>query len=122
MNTFTTEDGRVLKSALAGDGESQGSLIILRPAKLAEEGVTGTVAEGIYEGSVQNKFDETKLDYKVRAENNDLYIINSTGSLAKQMLSANPGDYVVINYDGKTEITSGKLKGKSVHRFEVFIG
>lgn len=105
-----------------GDGsQSLGKLNIVRPSELAKEGFTGTVVEGIYEGSVPNKFDETKSDYKIRAENGDLTIINETGSLRQQMSKVAVGSLVQINYSGKVKITTGKLAGKSAHQFEVCI-
>lgn len=101
-----------------GLGLPAGALNIVRPSKLAKEGVTGTVAEGIYEGSTPNKFDPTKQDYKIRAANGDLTIINSTGSLARQMAMVAVGTLVQINYGGKVA-GKGKSAGKSFHNFEV---
>lgn len=110
----------VLSQADSSDN-SRGKLNIVRPSALASEGFTGTVVEGIYEGSVPNKFDENKKDYKIRAENGDLTIINETGSLRYQMEKVTVGSLVQINYNGKTKIESGKLAGKGVHNFEVMI-
>lgn len=96
-----------------------GKLNIVRPSELAKSGFTGLVVEGVYEGSVTNKFNPEKLDYKIRSENGDLTIINETGSLRKQMDKVSTGTLVQINYSGKKKINSGKLAGKSVHAFEV---
>lgn len=98
---------------------SKGALIIVRPSALAEANFTGPVAEGIYEEAVPNKFD--KMDYKIRTESGDLIIINSTGSLAKQMASVQLGSLVLIEYNGKRTLTKGKLAGKSVHNFTVSV-
>lgn len=98
---------------------NQGKLNIVRPSELAKSEFTGLVVEGIYEGSVANKFDETKLDYKVRSENGDLTIINETGSLRRQMNEVSIGTLIQIEYQGKVKITKGALAGKSAHRFTV---
>ena len=97
---------------------AEGALNIVRPSKLAKEGFVGTVAEGIYEGAVPNKYDATKLDYKIRSANGDLTIINSTGSLTRQMAMVSEGTLVQINYGGKVA-GKGKSAGKSFHNFEV---
>ena len=44
-------------SASANNG--QGQLSFIRASKLAEEGITGVVAEGIYEGTVANSLEPT---------------------------------------------------------------
>lgn len=97
---------------------AQGALIIVRPSKLAKEGASGTVAEGIYEGTVPNKYDATKMDYKIRSANGDLTIINEAGSLRRQMAMVAVGTLVQINYSGK-QAGKGKNAGKSFHNFEV---
>jgi hypothetical protein len=101
------------------DAASNGKLTILRPSLLAKEGVTGEVALGIYEGAKPNKFNEDKSDYFIRAENGDLTIINSTGSLARQMAKVAVGQLVRIVYNGMKIATKGKLQGKGLHSFTV---
>lgn len=100
-------------------GTLKGELIILRPSKLAEDGVTGVVAEGTYEGSMPNKFNADQLDYKIRAANDDLYIINGTGGLKQQLAKVAVGTLVQIQYNGKTKIAKGKMAGKLAHSFVV---
>ena len=104
---------------------AKGKLVILRPSELAaaiesgELSAGSVVAEGIFEGSLTNKFDETKLDYKIRATNDDLYILNETGSLKRQMAMVTTGELIQVIYNGKVTIRSGKMAGKSAHSFEV---
>lgn len=118
--TVTASNGATLtKKGQQATGE-QGKLVILRPSKLAEEGVTGLVAEGIYEGAVENKFNPDKKDFKIRGADNTLYIINETAGLKRGMADVTVGDLVQIHYEGKSEIKSGKSKGKSFHNFSVF--
>lgn len=100
-------------------GELKGELIILRPSKLAEDGVTGVVAQGTYEGSMPNKFNPESLDYKIRSENGDLIIINGTGGLRQQLAKVAVGTLVQIQYNGKTKIAKGKMAGKLAHSFVV---
>lgn len=117
--TYKSVNGKEVPSA---NGElPKGKLSFVRPAKLAEEGITGVVAEGIYEGTIENKFDANKPDYKVRAENGDLTILNSAGSLASQLSRTNVGEYVQIIYKGMVEMTKGKMAGKKSHSFVVLI-
>lgn len=98
-----------------------GTLNFVRPSKLGTEAVNTIVAAGIYEGTVPNNFDEEKPDYKVRAANGDLTIINTCASLAKQFEKVRPGSYVELTYLGKKKIEDGKYKGKESHSFVVAI-
>ncbi len=99
----------------------KGNLSFVRPAQLAKDGVTGVVAQGIYEGTLENKFDAGKPDFKVRDDAGNLIILNSAGSLAKQLNRVAVGSYVQIIYKGKTEMTQGKMAGKQSHSFVVLI-
>lgn len=107
--TFTTVLGN-------GDG---GNVTYIRPKTLSEEGTTGVVAEGIYEGTVPNNFDSAKNDFKVRLEDGTLAILNSSGSLANQLNKVATGSYVRINYNGMQPMKSGKMAGKLAHAFIV---
>jgi len=115
--TFKTVNGKTLGDAPA----SKGGITFVRPKELAENGTTGVVAEGIFEGTVPNNFDETKSDFKVRKDNGDLIILNSAGSLASQLAKVAPGSYVRITYAGMKPMLKGKMKGKSAHSFIVEI-
>lgn len=97
----------------------RGEIKILRPSKLAAEGVTGTVAEGVYEGSKPNKFNAAKSDYFIRAADDTLIIINETQSLKDQLgqLDATAGTKVKVVYEGKLVTKAGN----SFHNFECFI-
>lgn len=115
----TAETTTNFKRVKMTDNENQGELIIVRPSLLAKEGITGVVAEGNYEGSIPNKFNETQLDHKVRATNGDLYIINGSGGLTAQFKRVELGMLVQVQYNGKKKLTKGKLAGKMVHDFTV---
>lgn len=110
--------GRVFKTVNGketGGDQKLGELNFVRFGQLAEQGITGVVAEGIFEGTVANRFDDQKLDYKIRKENGDLTIVNSAGSLASQMKRVAQGSYVRITYKGKQPAKSGKYAGKPTH-------
>jgi hypothetical protein len=110
--TFKTVNGK------STGGAQDGTLTFVRPSKLAEDGVKGVVAEGIYEGTLPSKFDN-KTDFKIRKENGDLIIVNGTSSLQKQMAKVATGAYVRINYKGLQKLTMGKAAGKMSHSFIV---
>lgn len=116
--TFKTVNGKVLGEREPG---AKGSITFVRPKELAAAGTTGVVAEGIYEGTLPNNFDETKSDFKVRRDNGDLIILNGAGSLTAQLAKVAPGSYVRITYAGMQAMTKGKMKGKSAHKFIVEI-
>lgn len=111
---MTTVNG---KSA-EGNGEL-GELNFVRFSELAKNGVTGLVASGIYEGSLPNRFDAEKLDFKIRSANGDLTIVNAAGSLQSQMAKVPTGTYVEIEYFGKVTMEEGKFKGKQTHKIIV---
>lgn len=112
----TTESMVSLKKAANAE---QGAITVIRPSKLAEEGKTGVVAEGTFEGGKPNKFAPEKNDYFIRGADNTLYIINSTQSLAEQLGQPGlEGMKVKVVYNGKKP--SKKKGGKAWHDFEVF--
>lgn len=122
--TNTGTGGRTMRTVNGKVGNadvSQGELKFVRPSKLTEADVNTTVAAGIFEGTVPNKFDDQKLDYKVRASNGDLTILNSAGSLASQMNKIEIGSYIEILYKGKSIMKSGKGAGKEAHGFVVLV-
>jgi hypothetical protein len=83
-NAEAGSEGRTIKTVngkTLSEGPSKGGITFIRPKELAANGTTGVVAEGIYEGTVPNNFDDAKADYKVRKDNGDLVILNSAGSL-----------------------------------------
>lgn len=101
--------------------KQEGNLKFVRPAKLTEADVNTVVATGIYEGSTPNNFDAEKPDFKVRAANGDLTIINNCASIAKQFGKLQEGSYVEVTYLGKNEIKDGKYKGKQSHSFLIAV-
>ena len=97
--------------------DSQGPLVIVSASKLAEEGTTGVVAEGTFEKSEPNKFNETKNDYFIRGADNTLYIVRGTSGLQEQMneLKGLEGAKVRLIYNGKIATKSGR----GFHSFDV---
>jgi hypothetical protein len=91
----------------------------IRPATLAEEGVSGEILQGTFIEAVQNRYDNAKLDYKFEKEDGKLVIVNGGGNLGYNMKFVNAGDFVQIIYLGKSEISKGPHKGKLSHTFEV---
>lgn len=121
-NTGTTERKLVTVNGRSGSAEAQdGELNFVRPSKLTDADIGRTVAAGVYEGNLPNKFDDTKLDYKIRASNGDLTIVNSCGSIASQMAKIEVGTYVELLYKGKAPIKTGKMQGKPAHSFVVLM-
>lgn len=102
--------------------DSGGGLEFIRPAKLAEDGITGVILEGVYVGTLPNKFNETKPDYKFQKENGDTVVLNSAGNLQYQMKAVSIGTLTQISYLGKQKITKGAMAGKESHNFEVLVG
>ena len=115
--TFKSVNGKSLEQ----DDSRAGGITFIRPKELNDAGTTGVVAEGIYEGTLPNNFDDTKSNYKVRTDAGNLIVLNSTGSLAAQLGKVAVGSYVQIQYLGMQEITEGKMKGKMSHKFIVGI-
>jgi hypothetical protein len=115
--TFKSVNGKSLEN----DDSKAGGITFIRPKELADAGTTGVVAEGIFEGTLPNSFDDAKSDYKVRTESGNLIVLNSTGSLASQMAKVAVGSYVQIQYLGMKPITAGKMKGKMSHSYIVGI-
>jgi len=100
-------------------GASLGSITFIRPSKLAEEKKTGIVLEGTYVESLPNQFNKDKLDYKFTDEKGGMIVLNGAGNLGFKMKNVNAGDFVQISYNGKKEISKGKMKGTMAHNFEV---
>lgn len=108
------------RTSLKATGEgATGKLVVIRPSKLAEEGASGVVASGTYEGAKPNKFDATKNDYFIRGADDTLYIINETKSLKDQLsqLDGTAGTKIEVEYEGKVKTKNGK----GFHNFNVFV-
>lgn len=89
--------------------EATGKLTIIRASELAKNGTTGVVAEGVLEKKEPNKFNPANDDYFIRAENGDLFIVNSTQGLKEQLGQDGViGLKVRIEYNGKVSTKSGK--------------
>ena len=96
-----------------------GNITYIRPKELSDNGTTGVVAEGIFQGTLPNRFDDSKSDFKLEGEDGAITILNHAGSLANQLKNVSPGSYVRINYKGKQPMKSGTMAGKLAHAFLV---
>jgi len=111
-----SEAKRVFKSL---DGNEMPQITFIRPSKLAEDDFTGVVVEGEFIGTMPNKFNEDKPHFKIKKDDGSLVVLNSCGSVAKQMEKVKEGDYIQVSYNGQKKIEDGKLKGKIVHQFNI---
>ena len=117
---FRTVNGKPISEAAGKptDGENT-EISYVRPAQLAKDGTTGNVAEGVYEGTIPDRYDESKNNFKIRANDGSLIIVNNSGSLNSQMARVEVGSYVILEYLGQDKMSSGPMKGKLAHRFLV---
>ncbi len=107
--------------------EARGPLVIVRAKDLAAAGTTGTVAEGVYEGtkfkpagvSASGKKYGPSTEYRIRGADDTLYILNETKAIKDQLgqLTADDNAKVRVNYNGLIDTKAGK----SFHDFEVFV-
>lgn len=108
------------------------NLGFIKPADLAESGITGEIVTGVYLGTSENKFDDTedksKPNFKVevatalpalKLKAGDTAIINNNASLARQLRDVKTGELVRIVYNGKNTMKTGKGAGKAAHSFLV---
>lgn len=98
---------------------TNGKLVIVRPSELAKNGITGIVAEGVYEGAKPNKFNAAKSDYFIRGADDTLYILNETQSLKEQLGQLSAGDKVKVDVEYAGKLTT--KNGKGYHDFSVFV-
>ncbi len=133
MNSEANTGSAQLKPILSGGGK-EGNLYFARASALK----AGDAIQGTFEGTVLNDMTE-KDDFKVRITESstisvkakdgsissqtlaagDLVIINGAGNLGYQMGQVSPGELVRIEYNGRSKITKGKMKGKEAHSFNV---
>lgn len=104
-----------------GNASNSASIEYVRPSVLAESKFTGVVLEGTFIESVPNSFDSTKTDFKFEKEDGSVVVINSAGNLGYRMRSVSPGDFCRVEYEGMKDISSGKMKGKKAHSFNILI-
>lgn len=109
-------------------GESNGMIKVLRSGKLItiENGAksesaleAGTTVTGIYAGATPNKFDESRSDYNLRADDGTLIILAQTASLASQFSKVSVGDLLQITYNGKKNITRKNGSKAEMHDYVV---
>ena len=120
-------EARDLSQVTFKSAKPKSSVKFVRASALAEEGVTGVVALGTYQGTVANNIEPTKLDFKVMEADGTLVVINTAGNLTSRMTQAieelglEIGQGLKIIYNGKLEAKKGRLKGKFLHSFDVEI-
>lgn len=100
-------------------GVESGNLTFIRPSKLTEEDVDSVLVEGTFIESMPNHYDNSRDDFKLEKEDGSAVVINGAGNLGYRMKLVSPGDYIQIIYRGKQEITSGKMKGREAHTFDI---
>ncbi len=115
------------EKSLKPEMASRGPVVILKPKELAENGTTGTIAEGVYEGTQFNpagtapsgKKYPASTEYKIRGANDTLYILKETKAIKEQLsqLDAASNTKIRVQYNGKVP-TKG---GGDYHDFEVFV-
>ena len=90
-----------------------GPLIVIRGGKMltfgqgssSEEPLeSGTTIQGVFEGSVPNKFNEERRDYKVRGADQTLYILADSATLNRQLAKVQTGELIEIVYNGKKTV------------------
>jgi len=90
-----------------------GPLIVIRGGKMltfgqgssSEEPLeSGTTIQGVFEGSVPNKFNEDRRDYKVRGADQTLYILADSATLNRQLAKVQTGELIEIVYNGKKTV------------------
>jgi hypothetical protein len=106
------------EKSLKQESTQMGKTVIVRPSKLAAEGTTGTVAEGVLEKVEPNKFDASKSDYFIRGADDTLYILNETKALKDQLGQPELiGKRIRVSYEGKMKTKNGK----GFHDFSCFL-
>lgn len=127
QNTETKFESTTKGQSSTGNGK----LLIVRGGQILSKNAAGEQVKsplltgeenaltGIYEGSVPNKFDETKSDQKIRMEDGTLVILSETANLKRGFANVTEGELVRVVYGGKRKMTKGANAGKSVHDFDV---
>jgi hypothetical protein len=113
-----------------------GSLAFQNPKNWSGIGQTGRMVVGTFLGLTEpSPFG--KRDYMVLATEAGISIdkegniknysagtkvtLNASGSLTKQMVDVNPGDSVIVDFDGTEKIRKGPYKGRDAHNFTVYV-
>lgn len=98
------------------DGTSSGSNVTyIRPSQAKP----GVLLEGIFTGTIDNKFEPTKKDFRFELEDGSIAIINSAGNLASRLNGVAIGTLVQVSYEGQQTIKKGRFAGKKAHSFNV---
>ena len=95
----------------------------ISPGALFKEGKVGVVLEAEYVKTNTGEDGEGKeyLMHFFKDDNGIETMIFGCGSLNYMMKDINPGDYCQVEYKGKVKKTTGRLKGKEIHQFEVLV-
>ena len=98
------------------DGRENSGIRFINPKKLNDDGITGVVAKGIFDGRRPNSI-TGKEDFAVREADGTLAVINNNGNLSTQMERVEVGMDIAVLYNGMVAIKTGKYKGKNSHNF-----
>jgi hypothetical protein len=121
---MSTEFAPVLPNTGVGNGIIQvlrgGKLITINEGEKSEAPLeAGTTVQGVYTGSTPNKFDNSKSDFSLRAEDGTLIILAQTAALVKQFSKVNPGELVQVTYNGKKTIKRKSGATAEMHDYMV---
>lgn len=114
-NTVTTESGKTYKSASAN-----ADIKFIRPSALTNDNKGDTLVEGIYIGPIKNEM-TGKDDQKFMLEDGSTAIINGAGNLGARLKDIPANTAVLVQYEGRQKLKTGKFAGKEVHNFNVLV-
>lgn len=128
-NAALKNEGRTLTRAGAPKNEDGSTVkpttyLRLRPLKDSEKekgNVAALNAGDKISGLYVKSFVDTlygKTNFVILTENGEV-VIPGSGNLNSRMTEVPAGAYTEITYKGKSEMKSGKWKGKSAHNFTV---
>lgn len=74
------------------------------------------LVEGKFIRDFEGKFG---IQYEFEHKTGDIHVLNSSGQLNYKMDFVNPGERVMIIYDGSIILEKGAMKGKMAHQFKL---
>jgi hypothetical protein len=79
--------------------------------------VAGMSVQGVYEGSFVDKYDKTQYKFRTDA---GLVAVPGCAQLDNAMQGVIAGKKIIIDYNGKEPVKTGKNAGKESHSFDVY--
>lgn len=87
--------------------------------KYKESKAGDVLAEGIYLGHRQGQYG---IQHQVKTDSGEIVVLNSSGQLNWQLENlVQVGDCIQVTYKGTILLTTGKMKGKESHQFELAV-